>query len=153
MKLKDLKAGDKFKVRFSHDDDIFMLTDEKRVNDYENTTTMLTVDVKSGQVLRFDHCAEVDKVDEKSEKENKRWRAEKDGVYYIVFILDGYISTAKTHEGYYSIDDTHYSSGNYFRTEEEAKRVANEIKVLFKEAHNRQKRRNDENSNNSNSSV
>lgn len=153
MKLKDLKAGDKFKVRFSHDDDIFMLTDEKRVNDYENTTTMLTVDVKSGQVLRFDHCAEVDKVDEKNEKENKRWRAEKNGVYYTVFILDGYISTAKKNEDYYSMDDTYYSSGNYFRTEEEAEHVANEIKVLFKEAHNRQERKNDENSNNSNSSV
>jgi hypothetical protein len=47
-----------------------------------------------------------------------RWRAEKGGKYFYVCSLDG-ISYENDDYGY--SDNRNYNSGNYFRTEEEAK--------------------------------
>jgi hypothetical protein len=60
--------------------------------------------------------------------EQKRWRAEKLGVYYYI-TRGGKVS--KTIEGNYSWNNEDYQFGNYFRTEPQAKDKAEQIKKLF----------------------
>lgn len=59
--------------------------------------------------------------------EGKRWRAEKDEVYWCVK-NDGGI--ADDYEQRTGIDDRLYKFGNYFKTEEEAQRTAEWIKAF-----------------------
>lgn len=70
---------------------------------------------------RFDEC-------EKSEKENKRWRAEKDEEYYF---FSNNLNVCSTTEEFLGIDDAKFEIHNYFKTQEEAEKVAEKIKIYI----------------------
>lgn len=59
----------------------------------------------------------------------KRWRAEKNGIYY--FILNSDFCIDYDCDMYTEYDDKRYKIGNYFRTEELAKDKLNKIKELL----------------------
>lgn len=59
--------------------------------------------------------------------EGKRWRAEKDEVYWCVQNDGG---VADDYEQRTGIDDRFYKFGNYFKTEEEAQRAADWLKAF-----------------------
>ena len=59
----------------------------------------------------------------------KRWRAEIDGKYYII---NDRCVVKEDIEHELMSDDLYYNIGNYFRTYEEAKAIANKIKQLLK---------------------
>lgn len=61
--------------------------------------------------------------------EQKRWRAEHLRVYYYI---TGEGKVSKTVEGNYSWNNEDYQFGNYFRTEQQAKDKAEQLKKLFK---------------------
>ena len=66
-------------------------------------------------------------------QETKRWRAEKDGIYYFVnFFTKDWFFSDETKDDYDPIDNENYNSGNYFRTEIEGEIIAQKIKYLFK---------------------
>ena len=80
-------------------------------------------------------------------QEPKRWRAEKEGVYYYIrFDAKGrsFTDGIRDVHGYY--DNDNYNSGNYFRTEIEAEIIAQKLntylKRLIKEEHENEKERN-----------
>ena len=60
---------------------------------------------------------EIDELKANKPTEYKRWRSENDGVYYY---MDDCGKCDSAYEGYGSIDDYRYSTGNYFKTEKEA---------------------------------
>ena len=61
-----------------------------------------------------------------------RWRAEKGQSYrYVLLTWDG-AKVGDALESESGIDRCHYNSGNYFRTKEEAQKVADEINEIFK---------------------
>lgn len=62
----------------------------------------------------------------KSKKVNKRWRAEEDYYYYYI---DSLLTVYKTKDAYYGCDDYRYKIYNYFKTQEEAEKVAEKIKI------------------------
>ena len=62
---------------------------------------------------------------DKKEIVKKRWRAEEDGTFYYVSERGKILSTVETFCGY---DNDIYEYGNYFRTEEQAEKVAKEIR-------------------------
>ena len=59
----------------------------------------------------------------------KRWRQDKDEAYYYIYD-SGYIY-ADTEYGF-ETDDCHYETGNYFKTEEEAQKVLEKLKIYTK---------------------
>lgn len=61
--------------------------------------------------------AEIDELKAFKPTEYKRWRSENDGVYYY---MDDCGKCDSAYEGYGSIDDYRYNTGNYFFTKEEA---------------------------------
>lgn len=63
------------------------------------------------------------------EPQPKRWRAEEEAFYYFV---DATFSATCEREMYSQIDGYRYSSGNYFRTKEEAEEMAVKFKQLLK---------------------
>ena len=81
-------------------------------------------------------------------QETKRWRAEKDGIYYFVnFFTKDWFFSDETKDCYDDpIDNNNYNSGNYFRTEIEAEIIAQKLntylKRLIKEEHENEKERN-----------
>lgn len=80
-------------------------------------------------------------------QETKRWRAEKDGIYYFVnFFTKDWFFSDETKDDYDPIDNANYNSGNYFRTEIEAEIIAQKLntylKRLIKEEHENEKERN-----------
>jgi len=60
---------------------------------------------------------EIDELKANKPTEYKRWRSENDGVYYY---MDDCGKCDSAYEGYGSIDDYRYNTGNYFFTKEEA---------------------------------
>lgn len=65
---------------------------------------------------------------EKKVVENMRWRAKKGEIYYALTLscdVDTVIETGK-------LDDNRYNSGNYFKTEKAAEKVAEQILEIFK---------------------
>ena len=60
----------------------------------------------------------------------KRWRAEKDGLYY--YIHEGIWSNV-AFEGFTNIDKQRHVLGNYFKTKEQAEAAADKIKELLKQ--------------------
>jgi hypothetical protein len=60
---------------------------------------------------------EIDELKANKPTEYKRWRFENDGVYYY---MDDCGKCDSAYEGYGSIDDYRYNTGNYFFTKEEA---------------------------------
>lgn len=69
---------------------------------------------------------------EEKKVENIQWRAEYDEDYYYLG-LNGEIY--KEQEMGYAVDDERYNFGNYFRTREQAERVARAIKETLKKFH------------------
>ena len=58
----------------------------------------------------------------------KRWRAEKSEPYYYITDTGG---INKANENNYNWNNNHYQFGNYFRTEQQAKDKAEQLKNLF----------------------
>lgn len=65
---------------------------------------------------------------EKLELRKKRWRAKKDEKYWVINERCGVVPYFE--EGH-SFDTRRYKVGNYFRTKEEAEKVAEEIRKIF----------------------
>lgn len=59
-----------------------------------------------------------------------RWRAVKGDRYY--FISNGGMQINCEKEVYDEVDDSYYASGNYFKTEEAARRAAQQVREIFK---------------------
>lgn len=59
-----------------------------------------------------------------------RWRAEKDCRYYYIKNCDATIHSGDDNR--FEVDNNLYKSGNYFKTEEAAERVAEQIRKIFK---------------------
>ena len=57
-----------------------------------------------------------------------RWRAEKNGPYYIV---NWALGVKRLHDDRVPSDDRLYNCGNYFRTREEAQEMAKKIKKIL----------------------
>lgn len=81
----------------------------------------------------FDKLTEVGKRwnPETKQLEDIRWRAKKGGKYYRV-TTSGVFEVEECEETCSSISYLDYSCGNYFRTKEAAKKVADQIKEIFK---------------------
>lgn len=65
-------------------------------------------------------------IDDLKKKKTVRWRAEKDGEYYMVD-TNGDINLCS--EDNHSIDNNRYNFGNYFKTREEAELVKEKILI------------------------
>lgn len=74
-------------------------------------------------------------VNELNEKHGiiKNWRAKRNGVFYFFSGLS--LQTVKLFDENSHTDEIIYESGNYFRTEEQAKECARRIKKVIKEYH------------------
>ena len=59
-----------------------------------------------------------------------RWRAEKDCRYYYIKNCDATVHSGDDNR--FEVDNNLYKSGNYFKTEEAAERVAEQIREIFK---------------------
>lgn len=57
-----------------------------------------------------------------------RWRAVKGDKYY--FLCNG-LQIYCEEELYDKVNDSHYASGNYFKTEEAARRAAQQVREIF----------------------
>ena len=81
--------------------------------------------------LLIDKLAEVGKRwnEEKKCLENVRWRAKKGKLYRWVS-ADGYVKESTDEHG--ECDNCYYNSGNYFKTEEAAEKIAEQIRNIFK---------------------
>lgn len=81
--------------------------------------------------LLIDKLAEVNKRwnEEKKCLENVRWRAKKGKLYRWVS-ADGYVKESTDEHG--ECDNCYYNSGNYFKTEEAAEKIAEQIREIFK---------------------
>ena len=81
--------------------------------------------------LLIEKLAEVGKRwnEEKKCLENVRWRAKKGKLYRWVS-ADGYVKESTDEHG--ECDNCYYKSGNYFKTEEAAEKVAEQIRNIFK---------------------
>lgn len=73
-------------------------------------------------------CAELEKKIEELEKQKSevRWRAKGGGKYYYCC---GHEEICADRDGRYIIDTGRYNLGNYFETEEEAKKAVEKIKI------------------------
>ena len=65
---------------------------------------------------------------EKKVVENMRWRAKKGEIYYALTLSCDVDTVIETGE----LDDKRYNSGNYFKTEKAAEKVAEQIREIFK---------------------
>lgn len=63
--------------------------------------------------------------------EDIRWRAEENELYYYLIVGNPTI-VKNIADMHLLFDDLRYESGNYFRTYEAAKKVADQIKEMFK---------------------
>ena len=57
-----------------------------------------------------------------------RWRAERNGNYYLVYTT---MDIIEVYDHRTPLDDDHYNCGNYFRTKEEAEKMANKMKKIL----------------------
>lgn len=74
----------------------------------------------------------LEKVEEKTPTENKRWRAEHGELYYYI-----YENTKIGYKGDWGSadDDKNYEAGNYFQTKAQAQAVADKIKQILLDSH------------------
>lgn len=81
--------------------------------------------------LLIEKLAEVGKRwnEEKKCLEDVRWRAKKGELYHWVS-ADGYVKESTDDHG--ECDNCYYKSGNYFKTEEAAEKIAEQIRNIFK---------------------
>lgn len=81
--------------------------------------------------LLIEKLAEVGKRwnEEKKCLEDVRWRAKKGKLYRWVS-ADGYVKESTDEHG--ECDNCYYNSGNYFKTEEAAEKIAEQIREIFK---------------------
>ena len=79
----------------------------------------------------FNKLAEVGKIwnAETKQLEDIRWRADKGEVFHFV---ETDLSVCTLHDSRGTLSDRTYKVGNYFRTPEAAKKVADQIKDIFK---------------------
>jgi hypothetical protein len=70
---------------------------------------------------------------ETEEIETKRWRAKKGRNYYYINV---FMEVLVNKEYFYSSDNMLWKRGNYFRTEEEAKKYAKDFSRILKEGLN-----------------
>ena len=74
--------------------------------------------------------------------EKERWRAKKNEDYYRVDLINimGIFKVVKINEQFFKCDDLIYVSGNYFQTEEQAQKFADDLNKatapLFEKARN-----------------
>lgn len=104
-------------------------SDEETGGNYNSIITKASIEEKKEL---FDKLAEAGKRwnPDTKQLENIRWRAEKMKEYYcieeynneVLLVYDLYVRT----------DNKRYESGNYFRTPEAARKVADQIKEIFK---------------------
>ena len=82
----------------------------------------------------FDALAEQNKRwnAEKKVVEDVRWRAMSGGKYYYLIFGNGDYGISETADIKTRSDNSRYLSGNYFKTEEAAERVAEQIREIFK---------------------
>ena len=83
--------------------------------------------------LLFDALAKEGKMwdaQKKAVADLPRWRAEKDCRYYYIKNCDATIDSSDDNR--FEVDNNFYESGNYFKTEEAAERVAEQIREIFK---------------------
>ena len=69
---------------------------------------------------------------EKKKIEKIRWRAEKEGFY---FLITPSLKVVTVEENGLSVDNNIFSAYNYFRTEEDAKKAAKLVKVTLRKFH------------------
>lgn len=67
--------------------------------------------------------------EEKRIEDLPRWRAKKGDLYFCVNEMQGIDCHSESKDG---IDNSFYTSGNYFRTKEAAEKVAAKIREIFK---------------------
>ena len=81
--------------------------------------------------ILIDQLAKVNKRwnEEKKCLEDVRWRAKKGKLYRWVS-ADGYVKESTDEHG--ECDNCYYKSGNYFKTEEAAEKVAEQVRKIFK---------------------
>lgn len=68
--------------------------------------------------------------DKKELEKLSRWRTKKGEEYF--FISEGALEVYSENEDFDEVDDARHESGNYFKTEEAAERVASQIREIFK---------------------
>ena len=81
--------------------------------------------------ILIDQLAKVNKKwnEETKTIEDVRWRAKKGKLYRWVS-ADGYVKESTDEHG--ECDNCYYNSGNYFKTEEAAEKIAEQIREIFK---------------------
>ena len=87
----------------------------------------------SEKQLLFDALAKEGKMWDAQKKavvDLPRWRAEKDCRYYYIKNCDATVHSGDDNR--FEVDNNLYKSGNYFKTEEAAERVAEQIREIFK---------------------
>lgn len=87
----------------------------------------------SEKQLLFDALANEGKMwdsEKKAVVDLPRWRAERDCRYYYIKNCDATIHPGDDNR--FEVDNNLYESGNYFKTEEAAERVAEQIREIFK---------------------
>lgn len=98
-----------------------------------NDASMLRPATKKEKRLLFDALAKEGKMWDAQKKavvDLPRWRAEKDCRYYYIKNCDATIHSSDDNR--FEVDNNFYESGNYFKTEEAAERVAEQIREIFK---------------------
>jgi len=70
---------------------------------------------------------------DKKEIVHKRWRAEKQETFYYISEYGIVLSSVETLK---TCDDCIYECGNYFRTKEQAEKVAKEVREVFEKHKN-----------------
>lgn len=103
---------------------------------FKEKTNLFRPATDSEKQLLFDALAKQGKMWDTQKKQVvdlPRWRAEKEESYFRVFI-DPVIQMQVIHatDFRYYADEKRYQSGNYFKTEEAAERVAEQIREIFK---------------------
>lgn len=92
----------------------------------------VTVKVDGGKVVtefepKEGYCWNPDK---KELEKLSRWRTKKGEEYF--FISEDTLEVYREYEDFDEVDDARHELGNYFKTEEAAERVANQIREIFK---------------------
>lgn len=103
---------------------------------FKEKTNLFRPATDSEKQLLFDALAKEGKMwdaERKQVVDLPRWRAEKEESYFHVFI-DPVIQTQVIHATEFRCcaDEKRYQLGNYFKTEEAAERVAEQIREIFK---------------------
>ena len=103
---------------------------------FKEKTNLFRPATDSEKQLLFDALAKEGKMwdaERKQVVDLPRWRAEKEESYFHVFI-DPVIQTQVIHATEFRccVDEKRYQLGNYFKTEEAAERVAEQIREIFK---------------------